>query len=257
LAGADQVRPSADLTDRLLRVPDQLGRRPGGDRPWQTGPFADHRSRRRAVVGASACAVGLATVVGTLTTVGALSERPRDPVQLLAQMEVADRAPADPQALRVAPPQVSAPGTAGAGEEALGWMRQEGWCAPSAVPDDVHVADLRVVPEGSAQVLALELLGGGHHVRIVEQRGQLAPDMLAQLDTVEVDGVTAHRLPGAEDRLVVQCAETAVMVVASTGLGRQVAGSLPAAPYDTGVLGRVDRGWASVVDWAAELVGPG
>lgn len=255
------VDPPADLTDRLLALPASAPP-PAPVPAWAQRVIDDRRARRRLVVSLSGVAAGAVGAFGVLVTVGVLAEREATPADMLADVRSAPAV--DPGRLAV----LASP--AGAEEVAddavapveadlsdtdavLAWMAQEGWATPASLPAGLHVTDVRVDP--GATVLEVELVGGDTHVRLIEQPGRLEPDVVAELEAVEVDGGTVHRLPWAEHGYVVQCAENLVMVVASSAAGGEVAAALPQEHYDTGVLGRLDRGWDTLTAWTQDAAG--
>lgn len=259
LHDAGPVDPPADLTDRLLAVPASAPP-PGPVPAWAQRVIDDRRTRRRLVVSLSGVAAGAVGAVGVLVTVGALAEREATPADMLADVRSAPAV--DPSGLAVlASPTGAEPAADGDAlvpvepdlsdtDAVLAWMAQEGWATPESLPPGLHVTDVRVDP--GATVLEIELVGGDTYVRLIEQPGRLEPDVVAELEAVEIDGGLVHRLPWAEHGYVVQCAENLVMVVASSAAGGEVAAALPQEHYDTGVLGRLDRGWDTLTAWTRE-----
>lgn len=257
LHDAGPVQPPPDLTDRLLALPGQAP--PPGQVPaWAQRVVEDRRARRRLVTSLTFVAVGAVGAVGVLVTVGVMTERAATPTDMLADVREAHELDPGRLALVSEPPaergeRVPTSLTASDTDAVFAWMAREGWATPGTLPAGLHVTDVRLDP--ASTVLEVELVGGESYVRLIQQPGRLDPAVLADLEPVEVDGAKVHRLPGEEHGFVVQCAENVVMVVATTEAGEEIVGALPRAPYDTGVLGLVDRGWDTVTGWTDVAAG--
>lgn len=255
LHDAGPVQPPPHLTDRLLAVPDEA-RTPGPVPGWAQRVVEDRRTRKRLLVSLTTVTAGAVGVVGALVTVGMLTERAATPADMLADVRVAHQLDPGRLALVSQTPTeqpASSPVPVSDTEAVLTWMAAEGWATPAGLPAGLRVSDVKAHPDEG--VLEVGLVGRGAYVRLIEQRGHLEPRVRDELEPVTVAGGSAYRVPGQEHGYVVQCAENVVMVVATTTIGEEVVAALPRAPYDTGVLGLVDRGWDTVTAWTDAAVG--
>ncbi|MHB1064696.1 MAG: anti-sigma factor family protein [Georgenia sp.] len=257
LSGAEDVPPSTELTDRLLRLAHEPAAHPA-QRPW---PMSE-RARRRLVSRTGLVAVGAAGVAGALVVVGTLAERPEDPARLLAtalglqsksQVVVSPNGIAPATMLTRSDDGAATASTTGS---ALAWLAGQGWGVPSAVPAGLHVnyVGTSTGPSGET-VLEVELVGDGHQILVLQQRGVLDPDALASLETLQLGDVEAYVLPGPGTRLAIQCDEVIVLVASPVEdeLVHDVAAAFPAIEPGSGMGDRLDRGWQTLVSWT-ELI---
>lgn len=260
LARAEHAGPSAELTDRLLR----LAREPAPEhtsRPW---PMSG-RTRRRLVARSGLVVVGAVGVAGALVAVGTLAERPEDPAQVLAHALAPERdseivvspngvAPATMLSPAERPGDVAA--SAGTTGSALAWLAVNGWSVPGAVPPELHVNHVGTSTGAAGEtVLEVELVGEGHQILVVQQRGVLDPEAVEALETVHLGDAEAYVLPGTGTRLALQCDDVIVLVASplEDDLVHDVAATFPATPAGSGMGDRLDRGWQTLVAWT-ELI---
>lgn len=260
LSRAEHAPPSAELTDRLLRLAREPAPEPAS-RPW---PLSG-RTRRRLAARSGLVVVGAVGVAGALVAVGTLAERPEDPAQLLANALAPER---DSEIVvspnGVAPATMLSPSeevgdvltSSGTTGSALAWLAVNGWSVPVAVPAGLHVNHVGTStgPAGET-VLEIELVGEGHHVLVLQQRGVLDPDAVEPLETVRLGDADAYVLPGDGTRLALQSDEVIVLVSSplEDDLVRDVAATFPATSAGSGVGDRLDRGWQTLVAWT-ELI---
>ena len=257
LAQARDVRPSEDLTARLMQLAQSpvpaapQGARALVGRAWE--PLTYGRGRRRAVMRGSVVLVGAAGVLGALVVVGTLNQRTGDPAAMLA--EVAGPAH-EPVQLMVSADTMRLAEAPSATEEALVWLRENGWVAPGALPADANVQHVGTTGGAREEILTVEIVRDGHHATVVEKRGVLEPAALADLPVVDVGDHSVHELPGPDTTVVLQCDGFTVLVTSSDApdLVHEVAGAFPATTPGSGVADRIDHGWQTLVDWTDLLV---
>ncbi|KAE8762584.1 anti-sigma factor family protein [Georgenia thermotolerans] len=257
LAQARDVAPSAELTHRLMRMahepppPEHRGRTLV-DLALQ--PLTSGRTRRRLAVRSVLVLAGVAGVAGVLTVVGMLTERTGDPALMVAQLSGAGTGESR-FVVSADTPRTAAIGgpTADTTHAALGWLAANGWSAPSRLPDDLRVSHVGTVagPDGQ-ELLEIELLGDGHQVVVLEQRGVLDGASLAELPAVDLGGHEAYQLPVPGIALVLQCGDITVLVAGPGGEDdavRAVAGAFPVTEPGSGMTDRLGRGWQTLVGW--------
>jgi hypothetical protein len=257
LSQAQDVRPSEDLTARLMQLAQSpapaapQGARALVGRAWE--PLTYGRGRRRAVLRTSAVLAGAAGVLGVLVVVGTLNQRTGDPTAMLAEVAGPAHKPvqlmvsADTMRLAEAP---------SATEEALVWLRENGWAAPSALPAGANVQHVGATGAAGEQVLTVEIARDGHHATVVEERGVLEPTDLATLPAVDVGDHSVHQLPGPGTTVVLQCDGTTVLITSpdAPDLVHEIAAAFPATTPGSGVADRIDHGWQTLVGWTDLLV---
>ncbi|UNX56446.1 zf-HC2 domain-containing protein [Georgenia sp. TF02-10] len=255
LSEAHDVAPSAELTDRLLR----LGAAPAAPWPAPGGLRAHLRtgSRRRLVVRASLAVAGAAGVAGALVVVGALTERTGDPAGMLAQVSGPGQGPSTFVVSADSVQRVDA--GADTTTAALAWLRDHDWPAPADLPEGIRISHVGTsTDDAGREVVEVAVVADGRPVQVLQQRGVLDVAALATLPTVPLGSGSAFRLPGAGAGLVAQCDDVVVLVTAAGEDAEhvtQVAELFPATNPGTGVAGRLDRGLDTVVGWTQALVG--
>jgi hypothetical protein len=150
----------------------------------------------------------------------------------------------------------AAPG-GGTTAAALTWLAEHGWAAPLTLPHDARITSVATTEAADGtEVLRLDIVRGGDPVEVLEQRAVLDPDSLAELPAVDLGAHTAYRLPGPDNRLVVQSEGVTVLVSspADQKLAESVAAGFPATPPGAGVGDRLGAGWHTIVGWTDLLV---
>ncbi|MFC7406437.1 anti-sigma factor family protein [Georgenia alba] len=258
LAQARDVRPSEDLTDRLMRlegmpVPESpTGPRALVDRVW--GPLTYASGRRRMVAGGSLVMTGAFGILGILLIVGALYQRTGDPVMMLD--EVSGPSHGTLNVMTTAEPAAAVAQQSDRTESALSWLRENGWAAPEALPSDATINLVGTVGEDEEEVLVVEFTRFGRTATLLEQRGVLDVEELTGLERIDLGAHQGHRLPGPGDAVVLECAGTTVLVTSSDDpeLVRSIAAALPATEPGPGMADRLDQGWDTVVGWTDLLL---
>ena len=257
LAQARDVRPSDDLTARLMQLAQSPAPEPTSraraivDRAWE--PLTYGPGRRRAFVRGSAVLAGAAGVLAVLVVVGTVSERTGDPAQMLADVA----GPAHPPVqLAVSSDTIRMAEAPSATQEALTWLRDNGWAVPQGLPAGADVSHVGTTGSLGEQVLTIEIERNGHTAQVVEGHGVLEPAELADLPLVEVGDHTVHALPGPGTTVVLQCDGITVLVTSADApdLVHDIAGTFPVTPPGSGVADRIDRGWQTLVGWTDLLV---
>lgn len=133
---------------------------------------------------------------------------------------------------------------AGAHEEILTWMRDEGWSRPGALPDGLRVTSVQL-DDG---VLELDLVSPEGSMVILEEHGRLQPDAVADAEVLEVDGREIRVLSGEPWHGVWQSGDTVVSIVASVPeeTVHELIKAYPRATYDDGLPARIARGWSTL-----------
>lgn len=259
LSGVADIPPSAELTDRLLRLAAQpVPVSP--QRPWSLS----ERTRRRLVSRTGLVAVGAASVAGALVVVGTLAERQEDPARLLAQV----LAPQHDSQVVISPNGITsasmltssgtgdmstAEGTpSGTTGSALAWLAGHGWAVPAALPEELHVNHLGTsTGQAGETVLEVELVGEGHQILVLQQRGVLDGDALESLRSVRHGDAEVYLLPGTGTRLALQCDDVIVLVASPVDdeLVHEVAAAFRATEPGSGMGARLDRGWQTLIGW--------
>ncbi|QDB80108.1 hypothetical protein FE251_12495 [Georgenia wutianyii] len=231
LSGAQDVEPDPGLTERLLAL--------------SPGPAEQRRGRRRAfLVGAGVGAATGVAVVG-LAVVGGVAETRTDPNALVAAVsgDAGERPTELPEGL----------GTEEASDEIVAWLAAEGWSTPETLPHGMRVVDVEVFDTELGEVLELELAGAMAHVRVLQQRGVLAPDSDTTALRAELGGGhEAVLLPTGVHDVALQSADCVVVLLSAPDdatFSDAIRGALPAEGYDTSLGARLARGWESVTRW--------
>ncbi|MGI5189974.1 zf-HC2 domain-containing protein [Promicromonospora sp. CA-289599] len=262
LSSAADVVPDPALTARLMALQasipptdDDPLRRPFlGPDPlsapmWQTSAFdvgagfdgrVDRPARRRRTARITALGVGGVGVLGlALFTLG---DVPVVSPQLSAQtsMTMLGR---------------TGPDTAAAGQDvlatldvtydqltpaALDWAADNGWAAPSELPDGYTVSAMRLVGD-QGQTLEIDLVGPSGHAVVRERPGQLAQDGAVGAGGVRVLASEPAHVAWQSDDMVVD-----VVADAPDEVLTQLVASFGEHGYDAGVLPRIARGWHTV-----------
>lgn len=254
LSSARDVRPSAELTDRLMALARDVPEAPQGvraaaGRAW--APLASGRTRRRLALRSTAVLAGAAGVVGALVVVGTLAERTGDPAAMLARFTGPERHETE-LVVSADTLTASAGGTTAA---ALTWLGEHGWAPPVALPEDARITSVTAAEGRSGEeVLELSVVLDGHPVDVLQQQAVLDPDSLTGLSAV--DGEHVFELPGTGSRLVLQSGDVTVLVCApdDPALARAVAAAFPATEPGAGMGDRLGRGWHTIVAWTDLLV---
>src|SRR5690606_29321063 len=131
-----------------------------------------------------------------------------------------------------------------AAERVLAWMAQQGWSAPSSIPEGFRITAVRLDPEGPDSI-EMDLAGNRGLIVVTLQRGRLDPDVVGDATPTETDGGTLHVLSNAPWHAVWQAGDTVVSVVAqqpSVVLDELVV-AFPVTEYDGGPVASIHRGW--------------
>lgn len=120
--------------------------------------------------------------------------------------------------------------------DALAWVAENGWVAPSRLPDGYAVSGLRLVGD-EGQVLELDLAGPDGAVVVRQQVGRL-----------EGSAVRTVRLSEDLEHMAWQCDDVVIDVVAEVpdDVLAELVAAFPGRGYDAGVLPRIARGWTTV-----------
>jgi hypothetical protein len=254
LAAAGDLRPSEDLTARLLAMSAHGALRSSSD--WPEASRAPWRGRRR-MAWLGAVAVTGAAAVGGLYVLGGPVRPGLDPAdiamaaaQVPASSTVRAVAADSGAAAFVGAVDADADGTAAA----LAWMREEGWTTPAVVPATLVVSDLRYAPDG---MLVMELAGQESLVTVLEWRGTLEDAVLSDAMPLELGGGDAYLVSTAPWTAVKQSGAVAVAVVCRGSLhaGRQVMAAIPYAEPGSGPVVRIARGWQALMATTARPAG--
>jgi len=262
LSSAADVVPDPALTARLMALQasipptdDDPLRRPFlGPDPlsvpvWQTSAFdgttgfagrIDRPARRRRAARITALGVGGVGALGlALFTLG---DVPVVSPQLSAQtsMTMLGRTGPDEAAagqdvlatLDAAPGQLTS--------VALDWAADNGWAAPTELPDGYAVSAMRLVGE-EGQTLEIDLTGPSGHAVVRERPGQLAQDGTAAAGGVQVLASEPAHVAWQSDDMVVD-----VVADAPDAVLTELVASFGEHGYDAGVLPRIARGWHTV-----------
>lgn len=129
----------------------------------------------------------------------------------------------------------------------LEWMRAEGWPRPDALPAGLQVAALRFTGSEEA-VLEVDLESPIGDVVIREQKGQLSPARLDELESVAVGGAPVYVISAAPVHLVWQSSDTVIDLVSASSLDDvlQLVSTFSVDEFDTGFQARVERGWSTL-----------
>lgn len=261
LSSAADVMPDPALTARLMAL--QASIPPTSDDPlrrpflapdplsvpvWQTTGLdggdgfdgrIDRPARRRRAARITALGVGGAGVLGlALFTLG---DMPVVSPQLSAQtsMTMLGRTGPDTAAagqdvlatLDVSPDRIT--------PAALDWAADNGWTAPTELPDGYTVSAMRLVGD-RGQTLEIDLVGPSGHAVVRERPGQLAQDGAAPGGVQVLATEPAHVAWQSDDMVVDVVADAPEDVLA------ELVASFGEHGYDAGVLPRIARGWHTV-----------
>ena len=265
LSQAWDVAPSVELTSRLMRMaqepvpPPAQGARGFVDHAWE--PLTNGRTRRRLILRSTAVLAGAAGVVGALVVVGTVAERTGDPAAMLAQASGAASGHTElvlsADTVGRATPgarDVAAPGTTDA---ALTWLGTNGWAAPATVPADLNISHVGTVETAAGEeLLQLEMVGDGHQISVLEQRGVIDPGTLASLPTTDAGEFDLYVLPTSGTSVVLQTDDVTVLVSSPTedDLVLEVAAAFPGTPPGSDVGDRLGRGWQTLLGWTDQIV---
>jgi hypothetical protein len=123
---------------------------------------------------------------------------------------------------------------------ALDWAADNGWAAPTELPDGYTVSAMRLVGD-QGQTLEIDLVGPSGHAVVRERPGQLAQDGTVGAGGVQVlASEPAHVAWQSEDMVVDVVADAPDEVLT------QLVASFGEHGYDAGVLPRIARGWNTV-----------
>ncbi|MFC8798143.1 zf-HC2 domain-containing protein [Promicromonospora sp. NPDC057138] len=262
LSSAADVVPDPALTARLMALQASipptsddplrrpfLGPDPLSEPVWPASVFdggsgfdgrLDRPARRRRAARIAALGVGGAGVLGlALFTLG---DVPVVSPQLSAQtsMTMLGR---------------TGPDTAAAGQDvlatldatpgrlssaALDWAADNGWAAPTELPDGYTVSAMRLVGD-QGQTLEIDLTGPSGHAVVRERPGQLAQDGAAAVEGVQVLATEPAHVAWQSDDMVVD-----VVADAPEEVLTELVASFGEHGYDAGVLPRIARGWHTV-----------
>jgi hypothetical protein len=257
LADARDIAPSPELTSRLMQMAHQPPPASHGARAFvdvALQPLTSGRVRRRLAARSVLVLAGVAGVAGVLMVVGTLAERTGDPALMVAQLSGA-RPGESTFVVSADTPRATTAGEPAADttHAALSWLTANGWSAPRQIPSHLRVSHVGTVqgPAGE-ELLEIELVGDGHQVVVLEQRGVLDGASLGELPTVDVGGQRAYELPVQGTALVLQCGDITVLVAGPGGEDdavRAVAGTFPVTEPGSGMTDRLGRGWQTLVGW--------
>ncbi|MBX9244364.1 zf-HC2 domain-containing protein [Actinotalea ferrariae] len=276
LASATDVPVDPRLTARLLalgacepqgpardRLPSGSVPMPGSRRAQlpasSSGCLKGDLVRSRTPVRVLAAAAGVGVVTVSLVALGvqpqvAPSTHPAHALTLLSRASTAQPT-ALPRPTSTGPAATTAalawrePSAEGGpdGEPVLEWLTEEGWSAPSHLPDGYTVAAVREDVDGSTG-LELDLAGPDGTVVVTEQHGRLDPAAVAGAPVADVGGRQVHLLSDAPWHAVWQSGSTVVSVVAQTRTPavEDLVTAYPHRAYDDRVAARLARGWGVV-----------
>ncbi|MFI9485458.1 zf-HC2 domain-containing protein [Promicromonospora sp. NPDC052451] len=262
LSSAADVVPDPALTARLMALQasipptdeDPLRRPLLGPDPlsvpaWQTASFTggggfdgslDKPARRRRTTRIAALGVGGVGVLGlALFTLG---DVPVVSPQLSAQtsMTMLGRTGPDTAAAGQDVLATLEGGSGGRTSAALDWVADNGWVAPSDLPDGYTVSAMRLVGD-QGQTLEIDLTGPSGRAVVRERPGQLAQDGATTVGGVQVLATEPAHVAWQSDDMVVDVVAEAPEEVLS-----ELVASFGAHGYDAGVLPRIARGWHTV-----------
>ncbi|SDC54564.1 hypothetical protein SAMN05216410_1874 [Sanguibacter gelidistatuariae] len=140
-----------------------------------------------------------------------------------------------------------ADGPGGYDHEVLEWMQVEGWPRPDALPAGLQVRSLRFTGS-DATVLEVDLESPIGDVVIREQKGQLSPILLDELESVAVGGSPVYVISAEPLHLVWQSSDTVIDLVSAASLDDvlQLVSTFSVDEFDTGFQARVERGWSTL-----------
>lgn len=254
---SDRERPAARDERWTMTLP--------GDDGMPSGRLRGDVVRARTGVGLLALSgVGVSAVLGVLLVLGEQPEVTPDG-HLASALSVLGQAPTAPPAVSstgVAAAGADVPGNLrgtrtdwpsgidptapGAGDAVVGWLREGGWAAPTALPDGYRVTGLRAGVDGPGS-LELSLVGPDGLVVVTEREGRLDDDAVAHLPVEQLGDHTVHVLSTAPWHGVWQQGDAVVDVVTGARHGApDLVAAYPSDDYDDGVGARLTRGWATL-----------
>src|SRR5699024_1125325 len=147
-----------------------------------------------------------ATVVG-LVGVGSTAEPRTDPHLILEAVSgrAGERPPELPAGL----------GTSEANGEIVAWLTAEGWSAPTSLPHGTRVVDGVAHDTADGEVLEMEIAGAMAHVRVLQQRGILAPESTPDVQAELVGEHDALPMPTGVHDVALQSEDCVVVVLAA------------------------------------------
>lgn len=131
--------------------------------------------------------------------------------------------------------------------EVSAWLARHGWVAPGELPSGWTLEAVR--PHAHSHgALEMDLEGPHGTVVVVQQRGRLAPEHVADLPTLDIAGRTVHVASRDPWHVVWQCGDVAVSVLAEgrAEAVREIVDAHPVVGYDDGVPARIARGWSTL-----------
>lgn len=144
-------------------------------------------------------------------------------------------------------------GGQGTTAEALAWVAENGWVAPTGLPDGFQVSALRLLGD-EGQVLEIDLTGPHGTAVVRQQVGRLRAGVTAGTGTTAA--VSAVRVPDHDVVLLAQrpahvawqADDVVVDVLAEVpdDVLADLVAAFPGRGYDAGVLPRIARGWTNV-----------
>jgi anti-sigma factor RsiW len=187
---------------------------------------------------------GLRAVVGSVTGLGVLGDRPDVAPAAASAQALATLGSASTAAVPVVSTASSAgPDVASSSEEYLSWMRTQGWACPSEVPEGWSVSSVRLRDGGSTLEVALS--GPAGDLVVTEQQGRLDTDALTAADRVTVADRTVYLLSTTPWHVAWQSGDTVVELVSSDVSAdvATVVAQFPEHGFDSGFSARLTRGW--------------
>lgn len=221
LRGIGDAEPPLDLPARSLRTAPPAGPRPRGLAHRLTDRAALPGWRRRVAgrVAAGAGLAGLATA-GVLLMGGLPAASPdllRDPTGGAAFRATVQASVSDST------------------EATVAGLRDHGWALPAELPADLHISAATLHEVEGVELLEVEVVGPAGAVRLLQVHGAL----------------DAADLPA--DAELVQCGGVAAVLTGEPATRARVAALLPAAPVDSSMAGRFDRGVQAIVSLLREV----
>lgn len=236
-----------------------------GDLPSTTGALVTVRRRRRGmaaalvVTGVAASglfALGARPVVAPVrhpeaamtALAGAVQSEPGTlPAVVAPSADGSDGSVSSSDGIVSSDGTVSSIGADSYDHEVLEWMQAEGWPRPDALPDGLTVRSVRFTgTDGS--VLEVDIASPIGDIVIREQRGQLSPDQLDDLGSVNVGGAPVYVLSADPLHLVWQSSDTVIDLVSASSMDDvlQLVSTFSVDEFDTGFQARVERGWSTL-----------
>jgi hypothetical protein len=123
---------------------------------------------------------------------------------------------------------------------ALDWAADNGWAAPTELPEGYEVSAMRLVGD-QGQTLEIDLTGPTGHAVVRERPGQLAREGTADAGDVQVLATEPAHVAWQSEDMVVDVVADAPQEVLT-----ELVASFGEHGYDAGVLPRIARGWHTV-----------